>query len=205
LRLHRTDIYSGTDFKLLKRIATPKGPSHVVFDKDSTFAFFTLQDTNEVGAIDLKKQEVAWTIPTGKEPAGIWMTRDNKYLLIGVLGSNFVDVIDWRARKSIKHIMTGDGAHNFRSFGDNRHVLLSNRAANKISKIDEQTLQVVDEFPGPGGPDCMDISSDGKLWMTSRWIRKVTVVDLATKKILKQIPVGRSPHGIYLNEHASRK
>jgi hypothetical protein len=31
------------------------------------------------------------------------------------------------------------------------------------------------------------------------------VVDLATKKIVKEIPVGKSPHGIYFFTHAARK
>ena len=134
------------------------------------------------------------------------MTPDDKYLLIGILGQDFVEVIDWRARKRVKKIKTGDGAHNFIPVGDGRHVFLSNRKANKISKIDMQTLEVVDELPGPGGPDCMDVTADGKqLWMTSRWIKKVTVVDIASKRVVKQIPVGRSPHGIYLYAHAPRR
>ncbi len=206
LRLHRCDIYSGTDFKLLKRIATPKGPSHVIFDKNSTMVFTTLQDSDELAAIDLKTQEVAWKMPVGDQPAGLWMTPDDKYLLIGILGRDFVEVIDWRARKRVKRIVTGPGAHNFIPAGDGRHVFVSNRASNKISKIDQQTLTVVDELPAPGGPDCMDITADGKqLWMTSRWIRKVTIVDIASKQIVKQIPVGRSPHGIYLYSHAARR
>jgi YVTN family beta-propeller protein len=206
LRLDRCDIYSGSDFKLLKRIATPKAPSHVMFDKNSTMVFATLQDSNELAAIDLKTQAVAWKFPIGKQPAGLWMTPDDKYLLIGILGQDFVEVIDWRARKRVKRIVTGPGAHNFASAGDGRHVFVSNRASNKISKIDMQTLTVVDELPAPGGPDCMDVTADGKqLWMTSRWIRKVTIVDIASKQIVKQIPVGKSPHGIYLYAHAPRR
>ena len=206
LRLHRTDIYSGTDFKLLKRLSTPKAPSHVMFDKNSTMAFISLQDSNELAAIDLKTQEVVWKIPIGKQPAGVWITPDDKHLLVGILGEDYVEVIDWRTRKKVKRIVTGEGAHNFIPAGDGRHVFVSNRASNKISKIDQQTLTVVDEFAAPGGPDCMDVTADGKqLWVTSRWIRKVTIIDLATKQIVKQIPVGRSPHGIYLYAHAARR
>ena len=82
---------------------------------------------------------------------------------------------------------------------------VTNRVANTISMIDQQTLTVVDTFAAPGGPDCMEITRDGKeLWVTSRWERQVTVIDMATRKVKQIIPVGRSPHGLYIHEHAAR-
>jgi hypothetical protein len=45
--------------------------------------------------------------------------------------------------------------------------------ANTISKIDLNTLQVVDTYPAPGGPDCMDVMAGGRyLMVTSRWARR---------------------------------
>ena len=47
----------------------------------------------------------------------------------------------------------------------------------------------------------MDLAPDGKsLWITSRWIMKVSVLDLDTGKVVRQYPVGRSPHGIYVHK-----
>ena len=104
-----------------------------------------------------------------------------------------------------KLIKTAAGAHAFRAFGDKRHVLVSNRVANTISRIDLQTLAVVDSYPAPGGPDCMDVSRDGKqILVTSRWIRKLTVIDVASRKVVRQVNVGRSPHGVWTLDHAPR-
>ncbi len=206
LRLDRVDLYNGSDFKLIKRIALPKTPSHVAFDSASAFAFITLQDSNEIAAIDLKTQAVAWKMPVGKMPAGIWMTPDDKHLLIGMTGSDHVEVVDWRLKKSVKKIKTGEGAHNFIAMGDGKRVLLSNRVANTISVIDQSKLEVVDTIPVKGGPDCMELTADGKqLWVTARWARKVAVIDMATKQTVKEIPVGKSPHGIYFMSHAPRR
>jgi YVTN family beta-propeller protein len=48
------------------------------------------------------------------------------------------------------------------------------------------------------------VTSDGKtMWVTQRWLKKVSVVDLASRKVIKSIPVGRSPHGIYFHNRAS--
>ena len=69
-----------------------------------------------------------------------------------------------------------------------------------------QTLEVVDRFAVPGGPDCMDVTADGKwLYATSRWARRLTVVDLDRKQVVHSIPVGRSPHGVWTLDHAPRR
>lgn len=207
LRLDRVDLYSATDYKLVTRIPAAKTPSHMAFDKASQFVFITLQDSNEILAIDLKTQQPLWKLPVGPTPAGIHMTPDDKYLLVGIMGADYVEVIDWRARKTIKKIVTAKAAHNFLARGDGRHVFVSNRTVNgSISLVDMQTLTEVEKYDVPGGPDDMEIRADGKeLWATARFARKVQVIDLEQKKVSYSIPVGRSPHGVSFINHAARQ
>jgi YVTN family beta-propeller protein len=207
LRLDRVDIYQydGSNVTLSKRIPLPKLPSHIAFDAKSTMAFITQQGSDQVSGIDLKTQQVKWTIPVGKLPAGIAMTPDDKYLLVGIMGSDYVEVIDWRTQKSVKRIKAGDGTHNFRAQGDNRYTYVSNRVSNTINIIDQKTLENVGTINVPGGPDCMEITDDGKtMWVTLRWIKKVAVIDLPSRKVVKLIPVGRSPHGVFFANSAPR-
>jgi YVTN family beta-propeller protein len=42
------------------------------------------------------------------------------------------------------------------------------------------------------------------LLATSRWAKKLTVIDTASKKIVRQVAVGKSPHGVWTLEHAPR-
>lgn len=204
LALDRVDIYSA-DYKLLKRLPAPRSPSHVIFSADNRHAIVTLQDTNSVMVIDIIAQAEKATYPIGKTPAGIWISPDDKYIFVGLLGEDNVAVMDWRTGKLVKKIVTAPGAHNFMPMGDKRRLLVSNRVANSISIVDMNTLSVLETFKAPGGPDDMEITADGKeLWVTSRWINKVTVIDMETRKIKTQIPVGRSPHGLYFHHHASR-
>jgi len=205
LRLDRVDVYDydGTNFKLVKRFPLKSMPSHMAFLPDSSVVYITLQGSNQVAAIDLRKLEVLWQVPVGEAPAGIFMTPDSKFLLVGIMGADYVEVIDIAKRQTVKRIKTGMGCHNFRGLGDKRHVFVGNRVSNTINLIDMQTLENVATIPVPGGPDDMEITADGKqLWTTSRFIKQVTVVDLATREIVRKIPVGRSPHGIFFVHRA---
>ncbi len=211
LRLDRMDVYAVQDdparpFRLVKRIATPKAPSHLTFSADSQYVFATLQDSFEVVAIRLADQSIAWKLPVGDLPAGIWMTPDDKHLLIGVMGKDYVEVIDWRAQKTVKRIATGKGAHNFRPLGDGRHVFVSNRVDSRISVLDMVALEKLYDIPVPNGPDCMELTADGKqLWVTQRWSKSVAVVDLTERRVVQTIAVGKSPHGIFFADSAPWK
>jgi len=208
-RLNHIDIYKwdGKDITLAKRVPTGRTPSHLWIDSKSTTIYSTMQDSDELIAIDLASQSIKWRTKTGSIPADVYGTADDKFLLVGLTGGDAVEVYDVSGAQPqrTKSIKTGAGAHAFRAFGDKRHVLVSNRVANTISRIDLQTLEVVDQFPAPGGPDCIDVSRDGKqILVTSRWARKLTVIDVASRKVVRQVNVGKSPHGVWTLDHSAR-
>jgi YVTN family beta-propeller protein len=209
-RLNHVDVYrwDGKDMVLAKRIPTARTPSHMWIDSKSTTAYVTMQDSDELIAVDLATQTIRWRTATGDTPADVIMTGDDRHVLVGLTGGDAVQVFDVSGKepKLVKNIKTGAGAHAFRAAGDKRHVFVSNRVANTVSRIDMQTLEVVSSFAVPGGPDCMDVSADGKLlYVTARWAKKLTVVDIESRKIVRQVNVGRSPHGVWTLDHAARQ
>jgi DNA-binding beta-propeller fold protein YncE len=209
-RLQHVDLYQwdGNQLTLAKRVPTGKTPSHIFIDSKSTVAYVTMQDSDELVAIDLARQEIRWRMRTGPLPADVFGTPDDKTLLVGLTGSDSVEAIDVsypKVPRLLRRIKTGDGAHAFRAAGDQRSVYLSNRVANTISKIDLATLNVVDTYPAPGGPDCMEVLSGGRyLLATSRWVKRLTIIDTQTKEV-RQVKVGKSPHGVWTLDHAARQ
>jgi DNA-binding beta-propeller fold protein YncE len=212
-RLNHVDIYrwlpaQANPLQLVKRLEAPKVPSHLAIDGRSSVVYASLQDSNELLAIDLATQAPRWKVRTaGKMPADVFLTRDDKHLLVGMTAERHVEVWDVSGRepKLKARLETGDGAHAFRSKGDGRHVFVSNRVANTISEIDLSNFTVSAQLPAPGGPDCMDLLRDGRtLLVSSRWARKLTLIDVPSRKVIHQVAVGRSPHGVWTLDHAPR-
>jgi YVTN family beta-propeller protein len=208
-RLNHIDIYrwDGKDLTLAKRIPSGKTPSHIWIDTKSTTAYATMQDSDELVAVDLATQTLKWRVKTGAMPADVFGTPDDKHLLVGLTGGDHVQVFDVTGpqAKFVKSIPTGEGAHAFRALGDGRHVFVGNRVANTVNKLDYVKLESVGQFKAPGGPDCMEVTADGKLLLvSSRWIKKVSVIDIATGQLVRQVKVGKSPHGIWTLDHAKR-
>lgn len=208
-RLNHVDFYrwDGQNLTLAQRVATGKTPSHLWVDSQSRTVYSTMQDSDELVAIDIATQKIKWRIKTGAMPADVYGSSDDKQLFVGLTGSDSVEVFDVSGTepRSVQRIKTGAGAHAFRATGDGKHLFVSNRVANTISKIDMHTRQVMDVYPAPGGPDCMDVSPDGRwIYVTARWARKLLVIDTQERKVAHKVSVGKSPHGVWTLQHAAR-
>lgn len=208
-RLNHVDFYrwDGKEPTLVQRVATGKTPSHLWIDSASRTVYSTMQDSDELVAIDIATQKIKWRTGTGAMPADVYGSPDGRNLFVGLTGSDSVEVFDISGEqpRSVQRIKTGSGAHAFRAAGDGRHLFVSNRVANTISKIDMQALRVVDSYPAPGGPDCMDVSADGRwIYVSARWARKMLVIDTVERKVARAINVGKSPHGVWTLRHAKR-
>src|SRR5689334_8315513 len=58
LARNQIDVYEGPTLKLLKRFPVVSTPSHLAYAPDSGVVFVSLQDSDRLSAIDLRKLEV---------------------------------------------------------------------------------------------------------------------------------------------------
>jgi YVTN family beta-propeller protein len=185
--------------KLEKRFPLRTMPSHLAYAPDSGRVFVTLQGTNRLAAIDLNKLQVLWEQEVGKTPAGVIWHRGK--LLVANMGSDDVAVVNPADGRVERRIKVGRGTHQIVAAPDGKLVWVNSRVDGATTALDGATLDIVRSYKIPGGPDCIDFSPDGKLWITRRWAERVAVLDPATGAY-ETIQVGRSPHGVFLNPRA---
>jgi YVTN family beta-propeller protein len=141
-------------------------------------------------------------------PQDVRVSPDGRIFYVADMMANGVHVIDGEAFRQIDFLPTGVGAHGLYPSRDGRKLYVANRGSNKIhgakngkgsvSVIDFATRKVETTWPIPGGgsPDMGNVSADGKtLWLAGRFDNVVYVVDTASGDV-KQIPVGKEPHGL---------
>jgi DNA-binding beta-propeller fold protein YncE len=197
LARNQVDVYDGASFTLLKRFPIASMPSHLAYSPDSSMVYVSLQGTDSLMAIDLTHLSVVWVKPVGKTPAGVMWHND--HVLVADMGADYVAEVDPVDGSVIRRIVTGRGAHNLFLSPDRRIVWVNNRVAGTTVALDATTLSVIRSYSIPGGPDDIDFAPDGKLWITRRFAEKVAVLDTATGQY-QTVDVGRSPHGLFLND-----
>ena len=197
LARNQVDVYDAATMQLLKRFPARSMPSHLAYSPDSGRVFVSLQGTDRLMAIDLNRMAVLWKHPVGKTPAGV-LWHDGK-LLVADMGTDYLAEVDPADGRVLRHIVTGKGAHNLFLSPDGTMIWVNNRVAGTTEALDAATLKPLRTYRIPGGPDDMAFAPDGRIWITRRWAEKVAVLNPATGDYAT-IDVGRSPHGIWLNE-----
>ncbi|MBP0464753.1 beta-propeller fold lactonase family protein [Roseomonas sp. PWR1] len=196
LRRNQVDIYEARTLALLGRLRMPDKPSHIAFRPDGGIAYVTLQGSGTVAAISLETREALWEVPVGREPAGIIWHRGR--LIVGIMGTENFIVLNPETREIEREIPVGRGAHTIFPAPDGRTLWATSRVQSRIAEIDPTTLEVRRIHDVPGGPDCIAFDPDGRVWATLRWARRVARLDPRTG-VVETIPVGRSPHGIFVH------
>ncbi|RAI58475.1 YncE family protein [Roseicella frigidaeris] len=200
LRRDQVDIYEAASRTLLARLKVPDKPSHLAYTPDSRTAFVTLQGARGLMAIDLATQKPLWTADVGPQPAGV--TWHNGRLLVGIMGSDHIAVVNPADGKVERTIYAGRGAHTVFPSPDRKLLYVNSRVDSRITVLDAETLNPKAVWPLPGGPDCIAFDPEGRLWVTLRWIARVAIIDPATGET-DSFPVGRSPHGIFVEKRAT--
>ena len=195
LARNQVDVYDAATYKLLHRFPTGSMPSHIAYAPDSSMVFVSIQGANDLMAIGLRDMSVLWTAPVGSTPAGV-MWHDGR-VLVANMGSDHFAVVDPVDGTVERRVRTGRGAHQLFLSPDGKTIYVNDRVDGTTVAVDAKTLQPGRVYKVPGGPDCIDFAPDGKLWITERFAQKVAVLDPVTGAVTT-IPVGRSPHGIFL-------
>jgi DNA-binding beta-propeller fold protein YncE len=196
LRINHVDVYDAQSFALVKRFSPGSMPSHLDFSPDSQWSFNTCQGSNTLTSFDLGNMTTRWTVKLGPTPAGVLWHKGK--ILVALMGANGIVEVDPVTGAVIRHIQTGKGAHNLFITPDRATIYVSNRLGGSLTALDADTLAVRRNFSLPGGPDDIGIAPDGKLWIALRFAEAVAVLDASSGEY-QSIPVGRSPHGIFLN------
>lgn len=196
LRINHVDVYDSQSLALVKRFSPGSMPSHLDFSPDSQWSFNTCQGSNSLTSFDLGTMTTRWSVKVGPTPAGVLWHRGR--ILVAIMGANGIIEVDPASGAILRHIKTGKGAHNIFLSPDHATLYVSNRLGGSLTALDPRTLEVIRSYVLPGGPDDIGIAPDGKLWIAMRFAEAVAVLDPATGDY-QSIPVGRSPHGIFLN------
>ena len=146
--------------------------------------------------------------PSGSMPKQVAFSPDGKELWISLLGGRGLEIYDPYTGKLLDSVRLGTlgGAVEVIFTKDGKTVYASQMESGSVFEIDRATRKVRRQmFTGGTWTKVMVLSPDEKRLYAANWTSNdVSVIDLASGRVVKKIPTVNVPRGLYLTKDEKR-
>jgi YVTN family beta-propeller protein len=160
-----------------------------VFSRDGQLLYVSGETAGDLTVIDTTTRAIVGRLVHGGGDAmGLALTADGKTLYAGAGENKAVLKIDTATTKQVGAIAMPGVVHETTLTLDGKHLYVTLRKLNKVVIVSTA-----------GYPDLVTMEPSGRYaFVTNRYADAVFVIDVATHKEIRRIPVGKAPHGMAL-------
>lgn len=170
-------------------------PAEVTFSKDGKYVFVANGGSNTVSVIDANTKEVVKTIDVGEDPVGAWQ------------GNNGVAYVDNEKAKTLSAIdvmsLTVKTTYDLgftpgmAALAPDGMLWVTDAENGKvILNMPAEDMKMGEVVTGAGAHG-IAFSGDGKTgYVSNQFADTVSVIDVASRKVVKALPVGAKPNGM---------
>lgn len=155
------------------------------------------QDSDTISVINPSSLQVVATIPSqGSGTHDLALTPNGKLLFATNLKTGTLTVVDTATNQVVATLQTGKATHAIAISPDGKEVWVNAGGEDHLPIVDVGTLKVKDkvDLGSEIGNGHIWFSPDGKqAYVTSPKFGRVYVIDPAARKVVANIPVGKSP------------
>lgn len=200
-------IYDTATFALVGRIRGVPAPETFDLHPDGRRLIVSNEEDAAASVYDVKTGQFIADYETGEEPEGVQVTSDGRLVFVASEAANLVHVIDLEADEVIADILVDTRPRRFALTPDEKELWVSAELAGVVNIIDVETLKLVDDIAFlPTGfrkeqvtPVDLIITADGsRAYVALGRANHVAVVDVAARKVLTYILVGKRAWGLAL-------
>ena len=182
---------------------------HGLFSVDGK-VYFTAEGSKAIARYDPTANRVDWLLGTGQDGTHmVAVSKDRKMIFTSNIGSGTISIFersgsgeDWRGTV----VRVGQGAEGFDVSPDEKELWAANAGDGTVSIVDIGAKKVVQTFPvAAKRSNRLKFTPDGKRVLISDLTNGgLVVVDVATRKEVKRLTLGRSVAGILIVPDGSR-
>ena len=196
---------SVVDTGMRQAVATiPVGayPHGLRISPDGKEAYVANLKGGTVSVIDTQARKEVAQIAVGKGPAQTGFTADGRLAFVSLSQENAVALIDPATRKVVARIGVGTVPIQLYATPDGKTLFVANQGTKQkpgktVSAIDLQARKVATTLQTGAGAHGVVVDRDGRYaFISNLYANTVSVIDVKSLKVLKNVPVGRSPNGI---------
>jgi YVTN family beta-propeller protein len=206
------DVIDTTTLTRVKSIRTEGGIHNVYVTPDGKFVVAGSIPGRKISVIDQKTEEIVWTLPTeeGVRPMTFDTNADGstRRIFVQLSGFNGFITVDFAKHQVVDKIklpelpaaekvtegLQGAPAHGLALAPDGKTLCVLSKMNTRVYMFSMPDLKLVGETKVGHHPDWITYTPDSKrVYVANAGSNSVSVVDVAARKEITQIPVGQVP------------
>ncbi|MGH2807890.1 MAG: YncE family protein [Actinomycetota bacterium] len=170
-------------------------PHDVAVAPNGYVAWATLEGSDRLARVHLRKKRVLRYVATGKRPHDILFSPSGRMWVTDWGGA--IHVFSRKGRH-IRSRPLGEEAHHLAFTPDGEQVWVTDHGAHRVFVLSTRSLKIVKRFRIRGAPHHVTITRDGRRAVVADHdTGRLIVYRVATLTRVAKIPVGAGPHGVW--------
>ncbi|NOZ09660.1 MAG: beta-propeller fold lactonase family protein [Gammaproteobacteria bacterium] len=174
-------------YKLIKTVSTGPMPNYAVISGDGKHIYVSNVGNGTISEIDTATWIVTRNLIAGKAPEHLAISPDGSKLYVNNVGDGTVAVIALKTGKVTQIYSVGKSPHGISLSDDGKTLFVASKAGNKLVTLDLATGEQQSVSLSPAPYHVTTIRGTGKLYVSSRKLPKIWVVDQKTLAVLGEI------------------
>lgn len=183
----------------LGRVPVGDAPVALLLDRSGLRAYVVNRSSATITVVDVPRRTVIASLPTDAEPLRAQLSRDGSRLYVVHRGSAYLTIFALPSLALQPRAYVGLGVTTLKVDPRTDLLYLSRGDERRISVYDPVSFQPIDHFDVPGAVSYMAIDdAENTLLALVPERRAIAVIDLTSRKLLAELPVGADPYSLTL-------
>jgi len=177
--------------EVIKAVQTGLWPNYAVFTQNGKFVYVSNARPGTVSEIETKYWSVVRQLNVGKEPEHLVLGSKDTMLYVANKGSGTISALNLVNGEVQRSYSIGKKVHGLDLSEDGRWLFAASKGENTLTRIDviKGKISVVKLQPAPY--HLAYVSGKNKLYVSSRKLPKIWVIDSNTLEVTSEIDLGK--------------
>jgi len=181
-------------FSVVKTIATGPVPNYAVATADGSRLYVSNAGNNTISEIDTGKWIVSRNLSAGPAPEHLVLSPDGATLYVNNIGNGTVSAVQVASGETVKSYKVGKDPHGIEFSDDGKTLFVASKDENKLVAIDLDKGNQREIQLSPAPYHVTAIHGTGKLYISSRKLPEIWVVDQQSLQVQQKIKIKGEGH-----------
>lgn len=189
-------------YKSQKIIQVGKGPDALFLTPDEKFLYVANVEDNFISIINTVSENVIGKIEGINYPWGFTRLGNSNFVAVSGYDKQVV-IVDFSNHKIVNEKKFNNNLGGITSTSDGKFILVIETDNNTASKLDANSLKILDSYKTGNAPDGIGISKDdSKIYTTNTTNGTISIINTKSKKT-QLLEVGGKPELVHYNHDHS--